>query len=144
MRDCEAVSAFEVCNGARNFKDAVMRASGETLLLHGALEQSFGIGPEFAVCADLASRHLSVREDLVTGFLESGALPLSACHDAGADLGRTFGGCSAAQLLILDGGNLYMNIDAVEERAGDLGDVALDHRWSAEALARFVIEISTG
>src|ERR1700739_2969968 len=46
--------------------------------------------------------------------------------------------------LYLTGWNLYMDIDSVEQRTGDLGDIALDHGRRAHALARFVVEISTG
>ena len=37
-----------------------------------------------------------------------------------------------------------MNIDAVEQRAGDLGHVALDHGRRAHALARLVVEVAAG
>ena len=37
-----------------------------------------------------------------------------------------------------------MNVDAVQQRAGDLGDVALDHRRGAHALARLVVEVAAG
>ena len=37
-----------------------------------------------------------------------------------------------------------MDIDAVEQWAGDLGDVALDHGRSAAALAGAVIEVAAG
>ena len=37
-----------------------------------------------------------------------------------------------------------MDVDAVEERAGDLGDVALDHGRGAHALARLVVEVAAG
>ena len=37
-----------------------------------------------------------------------------------------------------------MNIDAVQERAGDLGNVALDHGRGAHALARLVVEEAAG
>jgi hypothetical protein len=35
-----------------------------------------------------------------------------------------------------------MNVDAVEERPGDLGDVALNHGRGTHALAGFVIEVT--
>ena len=43
----------------------------ESLLLHGALEQAFGIGPEFAVGADLPGGHLGVGVDFFAGLLEA-------------------------------------------------------------------------
>jgi hypothetical protein len=46
------------------------------------------------------------------------------------------------QLLILYGGNLDVNVDPVEQRAGNLGDVTLNHRRSTVALARRVGKIA--
>ena len=37
-----------------------------------------------------------------------------------------------------------MDVDAVEQGAGDLGDVALDQRRGAVALAGFVVEVAAG
>ncbi len=144
MGDGELLCTFEIGDGARDFEDAVVGAGGEALLLHGALKQAFGVGAKFAVGADLAGGHLGVGEDLFAGLLEPGSLAVAGGHDAGANFGGAFGGGSAAQLLILNGGHLDMDIDAVEERAGDLGDVALDHGRGAHALARFVVEIAAG
>src|ERR1019366_6319700 len=109
----------------------------------------------FAEGADLLSVHLRVGEDGLgggfgAGFIgigggwqgEAGVLTLSGGEDADAYLGGAFGGRASAQLLILNGGHLYMYVDSVEQRAGDFADVALDHGWSTHALARLVIKIS--
>jgi hypothetical protein len=37
-----------------------------------------------------------------------------------------------------------VDVDAVEQRAGNLGYVALNHGRGAEALARLVIEVAAG
>jgi hypothetical protein len=37
-----------------------------------------------------------------------------------------------------------MDIDPVEQRSGDFGDIALDHRRRAKTFVRFVVEIATG
>jgi len=34
-----------------------------------------------------------------------------------------------AQFFVLDGGDLDVDVDAVEQRAGDLGHIALNHGW---------------
>ena len=62
-------------------------------------------------------------------------LALAGGEDAGADVGGAFGGGAAAQLLVLHGGDLDVDVDAVEQRAGDFGDVALDHGRRADAVA---------
>src|SRR6185503_17394425 len=144
VRDGEMVGSVEVRDGAGYLEDPVVGAGGESLLLHGSLEEAFGVGAELAMSTDLAGGHLSVGEDAVAGFLETVALTIASREDAGADFGRALGGCPATQLLILNGRHLYMYIYAIEKRTGDFGDVALDHRWGAHALAGLVVEVATG
>ena len=62
-----AVGAGEIGDGARHLEDAVVRAGGEALLLHGALEEAFGVGAELAMGADLAGGHLRVGADFLAG-----------------------------------------------------------------------------
>jgi hypothetical protein len=44
----------------------------------------------------------------------------------------------------LDRGDFNMDVDAIEQRTADLAYIALDHRWSAHALAGLVVEIAAG
>ena len=151
--DGDGGGAFEVGDGAGYLEDAVVGAGGEALLLHGALEQAFGVGGELAEGADLLGGHLGVGEDGATGLAGDGAgggleeavvLELAGGEDAGADLGGAFGGGGAAELLVLHGGDLDVDVDAVEERARDLGDVALDHGRGTHAVAGLVVEVAAG
>jgi len=48
------------------------------------------------------------------------------------------------QFLILDRGNFNVNVNAIEQRAGNLGYVSLDHRRCAVALAPWIAKISAG
>ena len=75
---------------------------------------------------------------------EAGVLELAGGEDAGADLGGAFGGGVAAELLVLHGGDFDVDVDAVEQRAADFGDVALDHGRGAHALAGLVVEVAAG
>ena len=52
----------QVGDGAGYFEDAVVGAGAEALLLHGAFEEAFGVGGEFAEGADLLGGHLGVGE----------------------------------------------------------------------------------
>lgn len=83
----EVAGAFEIGDGAGNFENAIVGTGCEPLLLHSALEQTFGIGTQFAVGADLARGHLRVGIDFFAGFLESLSLSIAGSHDTGADLG---------------------------------------------------------
>ena len=140
----QALRSVEVGDSPRHLEDAVVGAGGESLLLHGTLEQPLGVGAELAVGADLTRGHLRIRVDLLAILAEAFALALARGENSFADLGGAFGGGAPAQFLVLNGGNLNVNVDAVEQRAGDLGDVALDHRRGAHAFARFVVEVSAG
>jgi hypothetical protein len=71
-------------------------------------------------------------------------LDLAGGEDAGTDFGGTFGGGVAAELFVLDGGDFDVDVDAVEERAADFADVALDHGRSTHAVAGFVVEVAAG
>ena len=55
--------AFKIGDGARDFKNAIVGAGGQALLLHGALEQPLGVGAQLAVGANLARSHLRVGVD---------------------------------------------------------------------------------
>lgn len=144
VRDLDGLCGLEVGDGARDFEDAVMGAGTHSLLEHGALEKALGIRAEFAVGADLARGHLRVGVDFFSGFFEAIALTIARGLDAVANLRRTFGCCPAAEFFVLNSGNFDVNVDAVEEWAGDFCDVALNHRRGAYAVVRFVVEVAAG
>src|SRR6202020_968194 len=79
---------------------------------------------------------------LFAGLAEALALPLACRHYAIANLRGALSGSIAAQLLILHRGDLDMNVDAIEQRPGDFGDIALNHGRRAHALAGLVVEVS--
>src|ERR1700679_4176156 len=82
VRDGEISGAFKVGDGAGDLEDAVVSAGGKTLLLHGALEESLGVGRELAVGANLAGGHLRIGVDFFAVLAESGALALARGKDA--------------------------------------------------------------
>jgi hypothetical protein len=45
-----------------------------------------------------------------------------------------------AQLLVIHRRDINMDVDAVEQRPGDLGDITLDHGLRAMTFARLVVE----
>jgi len=144
--DSNVFSGFEVGDGAGDFEDAVVGAGAEALLLHGFFEDALGVAGELAVEADLLGAHLGVGVDglgggtggafgALAGDGEAGVLALAGGEDALADFGGALGGGHAAQLLILDGGDFDVDVDAVEQGAGDFADVALDHGRGTHAVA---------
>src|SRR5581483_9760046 len=103
----------QVGDRARDLQDAVVGAGGEAHASDGHLERPLAGRVEGAFLADEAGGHAGV---VVAALLLDGAGAL----DAGADLGGGFGLCVAAEFLIGDGGDLDVNVDAVEEGAADL------------------------
>jgi len=157
--DGDVLLGGEVGDGTGDLEDAVVGASAETLLLHGTLEQALGVGGEFAKSPDLLGVHLRVGEDGLrrgagSGFGpgrvaagregEAGMLQRAGGQDAGTDLGRPLGGGASAQLFILHGRDFDVDVDAVEQRARDFRDVALDHGRGTHAVAGFVVEVAAG
>lgn len=115
----DGVFTGQVGYGSRDLEDAVVGACGEALLLHGALEEAFGVGAEFAVLANLAGAHLCVGVGAGFagfGFLgEALGLGVAGVENALADGGGVFAGGAGAEFAVLDGGDLDVDVDAVEE-----------------------------
>src|SRR5437899_1555361 len=60
-------SCVKVGDRPRYFQYAVVGAGAEPLLRHGALQQSLALGGKFAVSANLASPHLGVGVNTLSG-----------------------------------------------------------------------------
>ena len=88
MLDGDVGYAIEVGDGAGDLEDAVVGACAEALLLHGALQQAFGVGGEIAEGADLLGVHLRVGEDGLGGGLQCGfaVFGLTIQRDGEADV----------------------------------------------------------
>ena len=143
VRDGQMFGSFQVGDGARDLEDAIVGAGGETLLCMARSSRRSAVGTEFAVVADLprASSARWRRSSRRTAWKRSAGRSRAAMTRLRISA-EPSGGCAAAQLLILHGRNLDVDVDAVEQRPGDLRDVALDHRRRAHALARLVVEIA--
>src|SRR5208282_1893628 len=61
----ELRNRVKVCDGAGDFQDAVVGAGAEALMGHGAFQQAFAIGGEFAEFANELGRHLRVAIELL-------------------------------------------------------------------------------
>jgi hypothetical protein len=81
----QVFDAFKIGDGAGDFEDAIMGAGGESLLLHGALEQMLGIGAQLAIGANLTGGHLRVGVDFLAEFAEALALTFAGGENTGAD-----------------------------------------------------------
>jgi hypothetical protein len=80
----------------------------------------------FAMLADEARRHLGVAVDAAgveTLFLNRA----SGFYSQGNDF-RSFGVSTIDKIAIFDGWDFNLNVDAIEEGAGDSGTIALNSR----------------
>ncbi len=107
---------FDVGDGTGNLQDAVVSAGAESLLGHGALQQTLTIGGEFTKGTDVAGRHLGVAVDLLAGGSEALELLLARADHAFANFRGTLGFIGGAHLFIVHGGNVDVDIDAIHQR----------------------------
>jgi len=110
--------AVQIGNGASDFQDAVMRARRKAHAGDRILQHLFAVFADRAEFADQLGRHLRVGKYFPLPGIASG-LALAGAHHAFADRGGVFGRAAAAQLLVLHRGHLDVNIDAVDQRAGN-------------------------
>ena len=138
VRRADFVCAFEVCDGAADLQDSIIRARRQPLPRHRLFQQTLALVAHRTEASYVSRRHLRVREDALAA--QALALPKARANDARANLcGRLARGRFAAQLFEADGGHVNVYVYPVEERAGDATDVALDLQRRAAALARRVV-----
>jgi hypothetical protein len=77
-------------------------------------------------------------------FVETPELDGAGGIDPLADFGRGFAGVFTGEFLIAQGRHFNLDVDAIEQRAGDLGSVALDLQRCAGAFLLRVGEKAAG
>lgn len=139
----EGFSALEVGYGARDFQDAVVGAGGEATALDGGSEELFAIGGDGAVFADELGRHLRIGVEF---FFAAVALDLNSAgaQDAVTHACGAFDVSVAAQLFVFHGGDCDVDVNTVEQRAGNFRDVTLNLYRRAMTFAGAVSEKSAG
>jgi hypothetical protein len=121
------LGALQIRNRPGDFENAVVHARSQSLLLHCSFQEPLSIRAQFAVDADLPRGHLCIGINFIAGLPEAHPLQFPRRDYPSANLRRALGCFPTAQLLVLHGGDLNMNFDAVKQRPGDLGHVPLDH-----------------
>ena len=124
---------IEVGDGAGDLQDAVVRAGRKPHPPHRHFERALAGVVERADLADIADWHAGVVE-------AAGVLHGAGLFDTGADDGGGFGSGVAAEFLEGDGGDLDMDIDAVEQGTADLAQIVLDLARGTAALAGGIAE----
>src|SRR5450432_2294065 len=143
MAGLDVVGGVEVGYGAGDLENAVVGAGGEAQAGDGVFEELFAVGVDGAEFADHFGHHLGVGIGGLFGAI-TGGLAVAGGDDPGADRVGVFGRGWGAEFFVFYGRDFDVDVDAVEERAGDFGDVALDHGRGAVALAGGVAEVAAG
>jgi hypothetical protein len=138
----DVLGTGEVGDVAGDLQNPVIRSRAEVQFVHGHLEHAFGGGVEGAEALELLGGHSGVAADF-GGFGKAGSLDFADALDALADLGGGFASGVAGEVLVFHGGDFDVDIDAVEERAGDAVAVALDVGGAAAAFAFRIAEEAT-
>ena len=126
MLGLDVFAAFEIGDGAGDFADFVEGAGGEAEFFHALLHEFFAGGVEFTVLFELGFGHGGVGHRAV--FAEAGALEGDGASYFFAHLGGGGAGDFAGEVAVGDGGDFEVDIDAIEQRAGDAGHVAFHAR----------------
>src|ERR1700678_4437046 len=127
--------AGEIGNGAGDFEDAVVGAGAQIQIGHGEFQQLDGGLVQRAMSLDFLGPHAGVAGD--GRFVgEAGLLELAGLDDAGANGGGSFAGPLAADFAKFDLGHLDVQINAVEQRAGDAAEIVLDFAGRTAGFAR--------
>ena len=117
--------ALKIGNGPRHLKDARVAAGGKAEAFGDELEEAVAGFVRLAMFADEARRHLRVAVDAAVA--EAFFLNRSAGFDTQGDDLRCFGVGAVDEIAVFDGRDFDLNVDAVEQRAGDLGTIALNN-----------------
>jgi hypothetical protein len=114
-----------------------VRARRQTHAAYGQLERAFAGIVQRAEFPQRALRDERVIET-AHGLRRAGAI------DTFAHLGRRHAVPAAAQLLVRHGGDFNVQVDAVQQRSGNLAEIALDDGARRTALARRIAVITAG
>ena len=122
----DVLRAVEISDRARHLEDARVAAGGEAEALGDEFEEAVTGFIRFAMFADQARRHLRVAVDAAVA--EALFLNRAAGFDTqGNDLG-CFGVGTIDKIAVFDGWDFDLDVDAIEEGAGDSGTIALYSR----------------
>ncbi len=122
-------TAVKISNRARHFKDTGVGAGRETESISNQFKHTVAAGVQFTVFFDVAGCHLGVAVDF--GAFIALQLDFSrTCHSLG-DLSRAFGFATVGGVAVFNRRDFDVDVDAVEQRAGDAGTVAVNGNRSA-------------
>ncbi len=114
----QGAGPLQVRDGPRDFEHTIVCPGGERQAGHGPFENPGRLFIQGAPAPDLSGPHLAVRP-YVCSTPKTSMLPLPSSGNAGADGVARLGGADRSQVFDWHGGHLDMEIDAVQQGAGD-------------------------
>jgi hypothetical protein len=119
-----------------------VRSCREAEAFDGGDEEAAGGGVELAGAAHVAGGHFGVALDRDAAVAV--ALDLAGGFDPFTDRSAGFGGFDGGDFVGGQCGDFDLEVDPVEERAGDFGEVAGDLVLGADAFAPAVVVVAAG
>ena len=142
MGGLDFFGAGEIGDGAADFEHPAVGAGAQTQFIDRGFEQSLRVVIHGAITLDISRAHLGVGVDV--SFLKPLQLNRPRIIDALANHLRGFSGVAAGEVLIADRRHFDLNVDAIEERAGDARAIALDLQRRADAFFLRIGEKTAG
>lgn len=133
----------EVGDGAGHFEDAVVGAGAHVEARHGIAQYGEAFGVEGAMGAEHARGHLCVAIHARLRGKATGLTLAGGDHPGPYGCARFAGRCRG-NLVETDGEYLHLQVDAVEQRAGDAVEVFSDGAGRTDALPRGMVVIAAG
>ena len=133
----------KVCNGERDFEDAMVGPGREPEAGDGLVEQMRGGSVQVAVFFHIFGAHLGIAVNL-GGTCKPLSLPHSCLVDANADGSGRLTGRLTDQVLDRNRRHLNVHVDPVQERPGETAAVALHLQRTAGAGTDAITQIPAG
>jgi hypothetical protein len=134
--------AGEVGDGAADFEDPAVGAGAQAQFVDRGFQQSLRVIIYGTITFDISGSHLGIGVD--APFLKTLQLNHARVIDALANGLREFAGVAAGEVLVTYRRHFDLNVDTIEEGAGDTGAVALDLQRRADAFLLRVGEKAAG
>ena len=122
----DMLGVLEIGDGAGDLENPAVAAGGEAEALGDEFEEAVASFVRLAMFADEARRHLRVAVDAAGA--EAFFLNRAAGFYSQGNHFRRFGVGTIDKIEIFDGWDFDLDVDAIEERAGDSGTIALYSR----------------
>jgi hypothetical protein len=124
MSGLDFFGAGEVGDGAADFEDAAVGAGAQAQFVDRGFQQSLRVVIHGTIALNVSRAHLGVGVNV--SFLKALQLNHPRIIDPLANDLRRLTSVAAGEILIADGRHFHLDVDAVEEWAGDTGAIALD------------------